>query len=262
MVKISKNLVVLDLETTGVWIEQDKIIEIAMIKCLPNGEKSTYDKRVDPEMEIPKIITELTGISNEDVIGAPKFRELANEILEFIGDADIAGFNVERFDLPLLKREIEDAGLTFDWQQRKVFDAQKVYHINEKRDLTSAYSFYCKKNLENAHSALADTEATLEILEAQIDKYCDPDEDVSALSAFNYKNNVEFYDEEGKFRWWNGQLYMMFGKYAKKYTLQEIAKRDKGYLEWISSANFSAEIKDLVNNALQGKFPEAHGEKI
>ena len=255
MVKISKNLVVLDLETTGIWVEQDRIIEIAMIKCLPNGDKITYDKRVNPEMEIPKIVTELTGISNEDVISAPKFCELANEILEFIGDSDLAGFNVERFDLPLLKREVEDVGLKFEWQQRKIFDAQKVYHINEKRDLTSAYAFYCKKDLNNAHSALADTTATLEILEAQVDKYCSPTDEISALSEFNYKNNIEFYDEEGKFRWWNGKLYMMFGKYAKKYTIQEISKRDRGYLEWISSANFSAEIKDLVDNALQGKFP-------
>ncbi|HBG60468.1 MAG: hypothetical protein A2Y03_04135 [Omnitrophica WOR_2 bacterium GWF2_38_59] len=261
MLKITKNLVIIDLETTGVWIEQDKIIEIAMIKCLPSRERLTYDKRVNPEMNIPKIVTDLTGISNEDISNSPKFREIVNEVLEFIGDADLAGFNVERFDLPLLKREIEDAGLKFDWQNRNIYDAQKVYHINEKRDLSAAYEFYCKKNLENAHSALADTTATLEILEAQIEKYCSPTDGINALSEFNYRNNVEFYDEEGKFRWWNGKLYMMFGKYAKKYTIQEIAKRDKGYLEWISSANFSSEIKDLADKALQGKFPVYPNEK-
>ena len=212
-------------------------------------------------MNIPKIVTDLTGISNEDISNSPKFREIVNEVLEFIGDADLAGFNVERFDLPLLKREIEDAGLKFDWQNRNIYDAQKVYHINEKRDLSAAYEFYCKKNLENAHSALADTTATLEILEAQIEKYCSPTDGINALSEFNYRNNVEFYDEEGKFRWWNGKLYMMFGKYAKKYTIQEIAKRDKGYLEWISSANFSSEIKDLADKALQGKFPVYPNEK-
>jgi len=232
-----------------------------MIKCLPSRERLTYDKRVNPEMNIPKIVTDLTGISNEDISNSPKFREIVNEVLEFIGDADLAGFNVERFDLPLLKREIEDAGLKFDWQNRNIYDAQKVYHINEKRDLSAAYEFYCKKNLENAHSALADTTATLEILEAQIEKYCSPTDGINALSEFNYRNNVEFYDEEGKFRWWNGKLYMMFGKYAKKYTIQEIAKRDKGYLEWISSANFSSEIKDLADKALQGKFPVYPNEK-
>ena len=256
----SNTLVILDLETTGTWIEKDKIIEIAMIKCFVDGKKEVYDKRVNPQIPIPKIVSELTGIVDDDVRLAPVFKDIGNEVLNFIGSADLAGFNIERFDLPLLERELVEVGLKFNWQKLKIYDAQKVYHLNEKRDLSSAYKFYCNKNLGNAHSALADTEATLEILSAQAFKYGKGEDDIKILGSFNYKNNVEFFDGEKKFRWWNGKLYMMFGKYAKQYSLQEIVKKDPKYLEWIISANFSEEVKALVENALKGQFPKPAGE--
>jgi DNA polymerase-3 subunit epsilon len=137
----------------------------------------------------------------------------------------------------------------------KIYDAQKVYHLNEKRDLTAAYNFYCRKDLNGAHSAMADTQATLEILEAQVVKYGEGEQALSTLDKFDYQQMAEFLDDERKFRWWNGKAYMMFGKYAKKYSLQEVARMDPAYLEWILSAKFSEEVKALVANALQGRFP-------
>jgi len=253
--KLANTLVVLDLETTGTWVDKDKIIEIAMIKCLPDGGRETYDKRVNPGMPIPPIVSELTGISNEDVKGASAFKDIAGEVLAFIEGCDVAGFNVARFDLPLLQREVCDAGLKFNWEGVKVYDAQKVFHLNEKRDLTAAYNFYCGKNLDNAHSAMADTQATLEILESQVSKYGEGDEALDILGQFDYQQTAEFLDDERKFRWWNGKAYMMFGKYARKYSLQEIARMDPGYLEWILSAKFSEEVRTLVSNALKGHFP-------
>lgn len=253
--ELSNALVVLDLETTGTWVDRDRIIEIAMIKCMPEGEREIYDKKINPGMPIPPVVKELTGISDEDVKSAPAFKDVAVEILAFMDGCDIAGFNVERFDLPLLQREAHDAGLKFNWDGVKVYDAQKVFHINEKRDLTAAYNFYCKKSLENAHSALADTQATLEILEAQISKYDKNDEGLKALSQFKYQQTAEFLDDERKFRWWNGKAYMMFGKYARKNSLQEVARMDPGYLEWVLSAKFSEEVRTLVSNALRGHFP-------
>jgi len=252
--KLSKTMVVLDLETTGTWVEKDCIIEIALVKCLPDGKKEQYVTRINPGMPIPPAVTKLTGISNEDVSDAPHFKDVAHDILAFIGDADLGGFNVERFDLPLLKREFIEIGLNFDIDQRKIFDAQKVYHLNEKRDLSAAYQFYCQKVLENAHSALADTEATLEILEQQTTKYGNGSPE--SLLEFDYQNSDEFYDSERKFRWWNGKLYMMFGKYAKRYSLDDVVKKDRSYLEWILSANFSQDIKHLIENALNGQIPE------
>ena len=253
--KLSNDLVVLDLETTGTWVDRDKIVEIAMIKCTVHGERETYERRVNPGIPIPTAISELIGITDEDVKGAPAFADIAQEVMAFIEGCDLAGFNASRFDLPLLRREICDAGLKFNWEHVKVYDAQKVYHLNEKRDLTAAYNFYCNKSLDNAHSALADTQATLEVLQAQVDRYGEGEHALDSLSRFKYEQTSEFADDERKFRWWNGKVYMMFGKYARKYSLQEVAQKDPGYLEWIASAKFSEEVKTLVTNALQGRFP-------
>jgi len=254
--KHDKAFVVLDLETTGTWLEKDRIIEIAMIKCLCDQSRETYHRRVNPGIPIPPEVSQLVGIKDVDVQEEPPFKDLAKEVVQFIGDAEFAGFNIERFDLPLLKRELKEAGCDFNWQDKKIFDAQKVYHLNEKRDLTAAYKYYCQKELLKAHSAMADTEATLEVLKAQVDRYGKGDDELDHLAAFEYKSLAEYYDEDRKFRWWNGKLYMMFGKYAKKYSLQEVAKKDRDYCGWILSANFNQDVKDLVTDALDGQFPK------
>ncbi|MBF0569373.1 MAG: 3'-5' exonuclease [Candidatus Omnitrophica bacterium] len=259
--KLTKPLIILDLETTGTWIEKDRIIEIAMIKVLPSGEKNTYHKRINPGMPIPQVVVELTGISNEDVKAAPSFKDVVKEVLDFIGTADIGGFNVDKFDLPLLEREVRDAGLSFLAATRIVYDAQKVFHLNEKRDLTAAYAFYCGRKLEGAHSALADTAATLEVLEAQVGKYGEGADAIDTLSRFVYVERQEFYDTDRKFRWWNGELYMMFGKYAKKESLRDIARKDPGYLEWMLGKDFTEDVKTLVSGALKGQFPKYEAPK-
>lgn len=255
--KIERPLIVFDLETTGTWIEKDRIIEIAIIKLLPSGERQTYHQRVNPLMPIPAVVEQLTGISNDDVKNEPSFQMIAQQVVDFIADSDVAGFNVEKFDIPLLERELHDVGIAFTFAGRVVYDAQKVFHLNEKRDLTAAYSFYCGKPLEGAHGALADTSATLEVLQAQISKYGGEEASIDFLNQFNYREQTEFFDAEKKFRWWNGDLYMMFGKYAKKESLKTIVRNDPGYLQWMLSKDFSEEIKELISNALRGHFPKA-----
>jgi DNA polymerase III subunit epsilon len=254
--KLLRPLVVLDLETTGTWIEKDRIIEIAMIKVSPDGQKEVYDSRVNPCMPIPPVISELTGISDADVKDAPAFVAIAAKVLAFIGDSDVGGFNLERFDLPLLAREMSDAGLKFEWQNRAIYDAQKIYHLHERRDLFAAFAFYCKQELKDAHSALADTQATLAIIEAQVDCYGKGREEIEALREFNYKATSEFFDNERKFRWWNGDLYMTFGKYAKKESLRVIAQKDPNYLQWILDKDFSDDIKTMVQDVINGNHPK------
>lgn len=258
--KLVRELVVLDLETTGTWIEKDRIIEIAMVKIHPDGRRETYHTRVNPQMPIPPVVQELTGISNDDVKQAPIFSTIANEVKVFLGDADLGGFNVDRFDIPLLARELSDAGVGFEYGERAIFDAQKVYHFHEKRDLTAAYRVYCQKELENAHSALADTLATVDILEAQVKRYGEGREDLSLLLNFDYKPNADFYDDGRKFRWWNGELYMTFGKYAKKESLRAIAKKDPGYLQWMMDKDFGDDVKSMINDVLNGRHPVAPGQ--
>jgi DNA polymerase-3 subunit epsilon len=250
--KLSYPLVILDLETTGTWVEKDKIIEVGMVKSLPSGEKENYVKRVNPGVIIPACVTRLVGITNEDIKDAPRFKDIAGEVLSFIGNSDIGGFNVERFDLPVLEREINEAGLKFDWRNRNIYDAQKIYHVNEKRDLAAAYRFYCHKKLQDAHSAIADAEATFEIIDSQVKKYGTDSENIEALQEFNYESSGEYFDKERKFRWWNGDLYPTFGKYARKLSVKKIAQTDKQFLEWILTRDFSNEVKMMIEGVLSG----------
>ncbi len=259
--KLTKPFVVLDLETTGIWVEKDKIIEIGMIKCDLDGSRKSFLKRVNPGILIPPAVVELTGISNEDVSAEKPFQAIAAEVLEFIGEADFAGFNVERFDLPLLEREVFEAGLRLEWRHRTVYDAQKIYHIHEKRDLTAAYRFFCNKDLTNAHSALGDAAATLDILVAQISKYGKGNEYVESLIDFDYEPMSSYFDAERKFRWWNGQLYPAFGKYGRKHSVREIAEKDAAYLRYLLTTDFDAKVKNMIQEALSGKFPEPSAER-
>ena len=260
--KIKKTLIALDIESTGVWVEKDKIIEIALIQFSPGGAKKTLHTRVNPGMPIPAVVTQLTGIADADVKDAPYFKDVAAKILDFIGTSDFAGFNIERFDLPLLKREFEEVGIRFDWEGCKIYDAQKVYHLNEKRDLSAAFQFYCGKELTGAHSALADTEAVYLILEKQVEKYGQGQEDIGILEQFQYESHFDFYDEERKFCWWNGKLYPMFGKYGRKLSLEEIVKTEAGYLKWILTKDFSDSVKAIVRAALNGEIPARLPDKI
>lgn len=254
--KLTKPLVVLDLETTGIWIEKDRIIEIGMVKMNPDGKQDLYSTKVNPCMPIPAIVTELTGIKDADVKDAPAFGSIASKVLVFLEGADIGGFNVERFDLPLLAREFADAGIKFDYANRAVYDAQKIYHLHERRDLSAAFAFYCHQELKDAHSATADAQATLAILQEQLKVYAAPREDIEVLKDFNYKQSSEYFDNERKFRWWNGDLYMTFGKYAKKEPLKTIAKRDPQYLEWVLDKDFSDDVKNMIQGVLNGQHPE------
>jgi DNA polymerase III subunit epsilon len=150
--KLTKPLVVLDLETTGIWIEKDRIIEIGMVKLSPDGQQEIYNTKVNPGMPIPAFVTQLTGISDADVKAAPAFGAIAGRVKSFMEGADLGGFNVERFDLPLLAREFIDEGISFDYSNRTIYDAQKIYHLHERRDLSAAFAFYCRQDLKDAEN--------------------------------------------------------------------------------------------------------------
>lgn len=253
--KLTRPLVVLDLETTGTWIEKDRIVEIALVRREPDGAQTSYLSRVNPGVPIPPRVSQLIGITNADVKDAPAFATIAPNVLAFIGDADLGGFNVERFDLPLLERELFLAGLKLDRRNRAIYDAQKIYHLHEKRTLRAAYQFYCQKELVNAHTAHGDVEATIEILAAQVARYGNVEEGVESLRAFDYERIDDYFDEERKFRWWNGQLYPVFGKYARKCSVAELAQRDRPYLEWLLTTDFSEPVKLMLRGVLEGRLP-------
>jgi DNA polymerase III subunit epsilon len=253
--KLNKTLVVFDLETTGTWIEKDRIVEIGMIKLMPDGRREDYVRRVNPGMPIPANVSRIIDITDNDVKDAPGFRDIAKQVMDFIGDADLGGFNIQRFDLPVLERELLEAGISFHWKDRDIYDAQKIYHIHEKRDLMAAYKLYCNKDLTNAHTALGDAEATVEIFNAQVSKYGSQEQGIESLRDFDYEQSSAYFDPERKFCWWNNNLYPSFGKYRRKRHIKDIAKSDRSYLEWLLASDFSSEIKVLAENALRGEFP-------
>src|SRR5579871_6985795 len=170
MLQLTKPLAVIDLETTGVNLGSDRIIEIAVVKIMPDGKKTPKRKLINPEMPVPPASTEIHGITNEMLKDAPTFKQVANELKQFIDNCDLAGYNSNRFDIPMLVEEFLRIGMDFDMKGRSMVDAQKIFHLMEQRTLSAAYKFYCDKNLEEAHSAEADALATWEVLEAQVTK--------------------------------------------------------------------------------------------
>ncbi|QVY67167.1 3'-5' exonuclease [Polaribacter sp. Q13] len=242
--KLIKPIVFFDLETTGVNIATDKIVEIAILKVFPNGNKESKTWLVNPEMEIPQGSIDVHGITNEKVASEPTFKELAPKINEMIGDADLAGFNSNRFDIPLLAEELMRAGIDFDMKNRKAIDVQVIFHKKEQRTLSAGYQFYCGKELEGAHGAEADTNATYEILLAQLDKYEDIENSVDALSE--YSTHGERADFAG-FILMNDekQEIFSFGKYKGR-TVEEVFKENPGYNNWMQNADFPLYTKKVL----------------
>lgn len=269
--KLKKPIVFFDLETTGINIGTDKIVEISILKVFPNGNKESKTWLVNPEVEIPKEASDIHGITNEQVVTEPTFKELAPKVSELIADCDLAGFNSNRFDIPLLAEELMRAGIDFNMDDRKAIDVQVIFHKKEQRTLGAGYQFYCGKELEGAHGAEADTNATYEILLAQLEKYDDIGTSVDDLSEYSthgkradFAGFILFNDDD--------QEVFSFGKYKGR-TVEEVFKENPGYNAWMQNADFPLftkkvlrEIKERMSepketmtvdeklNALQQKF--------
>ena len=239
-----KPIIFFDLETTGTDISKDRIVEICYIKVWPDGREMEYTKRINPEMHIPEGASAVHGIYDDDVKDCPTFKEVAREIANEFEGCDVAGFNSNRFDLPLLAEEFLRAQVDIDLSRLRAIDVQVLYHKREPRTLSAAYKFYCGENLEDAHSALADTRATYNVLKAQLDHYDDMPNDIEALSKeSSFTNNVDFagrivYDA-------NGNEVFNFGKY-KGYPVDAVLDRDPGYYGWMMNGEFPLNTKQVL----------------
>ena len=244
--KLKKPICFFDLETTGVNVSKDRIVEISILKVFPNGNKESFTWRVNPEMKIPAVTTAIHGISDEMVLNEPTFKELAPKVSELIKNSDLGGFNSNRFDIPLLAEELLRAEIDFDLKINKAVDVQTIFHKMEKRTLEAAYKFYCNKDLTNAHSAEADTMATYEVLKAQLDKYDGLENDMDYLSKFSsYQNFADFagfigYNKEG-------QEIITFGKHKGK-VIEDLFKTEPGYFSWIQNADFPNYTKKVLRD--------------
>ena len=251
--KLHKPLCVFDLETTGVQVAKDKIVEICILKVNPDSSRESKTWLVNPGMPIPKESSEIHGITDEKVKDAPTFKEIASKVLDMISGSDLGGFNSNRFDVPLLAEEILRAGLDFDLSKFKLVDAQTIFHKMEPRNLTAAYQFYCKKDLENAHSAEADVLATFEVLDAQVAHYADLPNDIAGLSEIS--SYSKFADLAGFIGFDNEEKEIFtFGKY-KGQRVKEVFQKDLGYYGWIQNADFPFYTKKILTGIqLRSKF--------
>ena len=242
--KLSKPICFFDLETTGINIAKDRIVEISILKVFPNGNKESHTWRVNPEMKIPAVTTAIHGITDEMVANEPTFKELSNRVYDLIKDSDLGGYNSNRFDIPLLAEELLRADVDFDLKKNKAVDIQTIFHKKEKRTLEAAYQFYCDKDLTNAHSAEADTMATYEVLKAQLDKYEDLENDMSFLSK--YSSHKDFADFAGFIGFdKNGKEAFSFGKH-KGVLVEDVLEKEPGYFGWILNADFPLYTKKIL----------------
>ncbi|MDM7916501.1 MAG: 3'-5' exonuclease [Candidatus Eisenbacteria bacterium] len=248
---LSRPLVVLDTETTGSVPFRDRIVEIAMLKVHPDGRKERYQRRVNPEIRIPVEAIAVHGITNEDVEFCPPFRKVASEITTFIGDADLCGFNVHGFDLRILTAELARCGESFSLDGRDVIDVQVIFHRREPRDLSAAVRFYLGREHEGAHGAEADTEATFDVLCAQIERYGDLDPTAPGLALFSKRSSDRHVDPDRKLEWRDGEACFCFGKYAGR-RLREVMEVDPEYITWILERDFPLALKTIIREAQEG----------
>ncbi|MFN5417586.1 MAG: exonuclease domain-containing protein [Flavobacteriia bacterium] len=233
--QLSKAIAIFDIEATGLNISKDRIVEIAIVKVNPDGSEEEFSSLVNPEMEIPQEVIEIHGITNDKVKDAPTFKELAPKLIDFIKDADLAGYNSNKFDIPMLAEEFLRVGSDIDLSQKKFIDVQNIFHKMEQRTLAAAVQFYCKKDIKDAHSALADTRATWDVLQAQLEKYSELKTDVNFLADFSKGGQFDLVDFAGRLaKNDKGEVVYNFGKHKNK-SVEEVSSLEPGYYGWFVS---------------------------
>lgn len=250
---LKRPLIIFDLETTGTNVTRDRIVEISVIKVMPDGSEIEKTRRINPEMHIPEASTAIHHITDEDVRDCPTFRQIAKSLSELFADSDIAGFNSNKFDVPMLIEEFGRAGISFNVSDRDFIDVQNIFHKMEQRTLVAAYRFYCGKELENSHSANADTRATYEVLKSQLDRYPTLENDVTKLAEFSSSGRpldlsariVLNEKDEPVFN---------FGKH-KGTPVKEVLRKEPSFFSWMMQGDFPRNTKDVLMQ-LKAKYSQ------
>lgn len=234
----------IDIETTGINVSTDRIVEISVLKINPSGIKEWMSIRINPEMPVPPKSTSIHGITDDDVKNAPTFKEIAKNLAAFIEGCDLAGYNAIKFDIPVIAEEFLRANIDISFRKRKYVDVQVIFHKKEQRTLAAAYQFYCSKELENAHSSKADTEATYEVLKAQLDRYNDLENDIGKLADYSSFNTIA--DFAGRISYDdNGVEIFNFGKHKGK-SVEAVLKEEPSYYSWMMNGDFPLYTKKIL----------------
>ena len=253
--QLTRPIAFVDLETTGLDVEEDRIVEIAVVRLMPDGERQTRSRRLHPGRPIPPAATAIHGITDDDVADCPRFHQVAKTLHAALMECDLGGYNVEGFDLRMLAAEFRRVGLAFPPEGVRVVDPLRIFQRREGRDLASAVRFYCGRTLENAHSAEADTLATIDVLLGQLARYPDLPADVEGLHAESHARDPSFIDAGGRVRWReDGEAVLAFGKHRGT-LLKELVARSRDYVEWMLRGEFPPDLKELLAAALRGDYP-------
>ncbi len=244
---LKRPIVFFDLETTGTDYAKDRIVELAFVKLMPDGTRDSFVKRINPGMPIPESATAIHGITDEDVKDSPSFKQIAHQLNDWMKHCDLGGYNSSKFDLPLLAEEFLRAGVQVDFTERHMVDVQQIFFKMESRSLSAAYNFYCGKQLENAHSAEADILATIEVLEAQLDRYNELVNDVKALNDFT--NGEPYVDYARRIVMKDGHPVFNFGKYKGR-RVEDVFNQEPQYYDWMMQADFALHTKQKISEIL------------
>lgn len=251
---LERPLVFFDIESTGTNPYRDRIVEIAVIKVMPDGTRQEVVRRINPSMPIPAGASAVHGIYDDDVKDAPTFDVVAQNLYNYLENCDLAGYNIVKFDVPMLQEEFKRCGLTLSMQNRKLIDVFNIFCRLYPRNLTAAYKFFCGGDLEDAHSALADTDATVAVLLGQLAKHPELPREMAGLAEFSAARDADFIDSEGRLKFSGDEAVINFGKNSGR-RLKDLAVEDPGFLRWMLRSDFSEEVKSVIQKALQGEFP-------
>lgn len=258
---LNRPLCVFDLETTGTQLTKDRIVQIAIVRVNVDGTEEHFNRLVNPEMIIPDEIVAIHGISNDRVQNEPTIKDLAQEIADFIGDADLAGYNSNKFDIPMLAEEMLRAGFDMNLSNRHFIDVQNIFHKMEQRTLAAAYQFYCNQTMDNAHDALYDTQVTWEVFKAQMEKYPSLAAEVSELAEFTRVGDFKLLDFAGRLAIDSkGNSIYNFGKHKGK-TIRQVMKEEPGYYGWMLEADFPLYTKQCLKKEMEKIKAENQQEK-
>ena len=258
---LKRPIVFFDLEATGINVMRDRIVEICVIKIDTEGQRTVKKRLINPGIPIPAEAIAIHGITNEDVQNEPSFKQVSKSFFEFLDGCDLSGFNVLKFDIPMLTEEFKRCGLKFSIKYRKVVDVQRIFHKQEPRDLSAAVRFYCNRDHADAHGSEPDAQATIDVLEGQLEKYQDLPRTVDELDEYCNPHNPNFIDREGKLKWHNDEVVIGFGQKSGQ-SLKTLADNDTGYLKWILRGDFNEEVKEVVRDALVGRFLQKNDKSL
>ena len=251
---LERPLVFFDIESTGTNPYRDRIVEIAVIKVMPDGSRQEVVRRINPSMPIPAGASAVHGIYDADVADCPTFDVIAHNLYNYLEGCDLAGYNIVKFDVPMLQEDFKRCNLELNMRDRKLIDVFNIFCRLYPRNLSAAYKFFCGGDLEDAHSALADTDATVAVLLGQLAKHPELPREMAGLAEFSAARDADFVDSEGRLKFSGEEVVINFGKNSGR-RLRELAEEDPGFLRWMLRSDFSDEVKEIIKNALTGEFP-------